>query len=69
MPCTRKKRYKPGKPCDFELLALRQENGTINVYAHSKHNHPLMPEGMGYFCELIFYFYCTLKTTYREKGD
>jgi hypothetical protein len=26
--------------CKFELMALRQENGTIDVYAHGEHNHP-----------------------------
>jgi hypothetical protein len=42
----------------FEMLALRQQSsGTIHVYAHSEHNHPIMPEGTRYFWEhLIFYF-------------
>jgi hypothetical protein len=57
MRCSRKRTYKPGKQCDFELMAQRQKNGTINVYAHSEHNHPFMPESTGYFCEhLILYF-------------
>jgi hypothetical protein len=50
MPCTRSKRpktYKPGKQCDFELLAMRSESGTIDVYAHSEHSHPIMPEARG----------------------
>jgi hypothetical protein len=51
MPCTRKYCYKPGKQCDFELLAVRQESDTIHVYAHSEHNHPFMPEGTSNFCE------------------
>jgi hypothetical protein len=48
MRCTRNK---TGKRCDFELLAVREtsEIGTIDVYAHSEHNHQLMPEGTGYF--------------------
>jgi hypothetical protein len=43
--------------CDFELLALRPAgSGTINVYAHSQHNHPIMPKRTDYFYEyLIFY--------------
>jgi hypothetical protein len=43
MPCAKKSAYKSGKHCDFELLALRQtsESGTIDVYAHSQHNHQL----------------------------
>jgi hypothetical protein len=55
MRCTRKRQFKPGKQCDFELLALRQESGTIHVYAYSKHNHPIMPEGTGYFCEYLMF--------------
>jgi hypothetical protein len=47
MRCSRKRAYKPGKQCDFELMAVREqpESDTINVYAHSKHNHQQMPEG------------------------
>jgi hypothetical protein len=51
LPCTRKRIFKPGIQCQFELLAVRQENGTIDVYAHSKHNHPIMPEGTSYSCQ------------------
>jgi hypothetical protein len=48
MVCTRK-RTKKG--CDFELMAVRPElkSSTIHVYAHSKHNHPILSEGKSIF--------------------
>jgi hypothetical protein len=53
IPCTRQRRprYEPEEHCHFELLAVRQrlEGGAIDVYAYSQHNHPIMPEGTGYF--------------------
>jgi hypothetical protein len=49
--------FKPGKQCQFELMAVRQEDGTIAVYAHSTHNHPFMSKGTSNFCEhLKVYF-------------
>jgi hypothetical protein len=45
MRCTRK--TDDGKQCDFKLMALRKE-GTMQIYAHSKHNHTLLEsEGKG----------------------
>jgi hypothetical protein len=48
LPCPRKR---AGKGCPFGLLAVRPdlESGKIHVYAHSKHNHPIMSEGKSIF--------------------
>jgi hypothetical protein len=44
MPCSTSKF---GKGCDFQLRAERPDlkYGTIHVFAHSQHNHPIEPEG------------------------
>jgi hypothetical protein len=36
-------------------MALRQANGTIDVYAHGEHNHLIEPEGTRviFFCEQL----------------
>jgi hypothetical protein len=53
MPCRKKKFL---KTCDFELLALRPDfkSGIIHIYAHSQHNHPIMPTGKLFLGKYLF---------------
>jgi hypothetical protein len=46
-------------------MALRQnlESGTIDVYAHSAHNHPIEPEGRG---GLFLYVIFSWQTSYLQ---